>query len=797
MSETRFPTGSSVPDQSQRAAAETTSSVRIITLPEAIRAEAQTQREALRLQGEVVRVNDDNSVRVRTERGDIDLRPREGQPPPERGTRVEVEIRHNRSSGQVQETANIREIPRAEPQPAQTQPPARTVTTPVNVEVSQQTQQQAVQPRPADATITPQIRNTSAAQALPPEGSVVRLQPLPAQSIAGLPPVKPLALILSTLVENIDFQSQIISFEAVSSLQNSLNALLQTPAALAVSPSATSQLPAVLNTPVLSAPTPASIIPAQNQALIFQFSPADAQVTTSLGEQPSIGNAPPQPEALSRLPTSLINAATDFFQNLPELPRLPLSQNTSQTGTQVQIQTLRQISTQPIIQNAQSQIQPAITISAQSLQNSFAQSPALTNAALPGTPLTTNLITPRIETLDVFIERILPPSLIVQSPAALLTKTPALPFETGTTQNINPYIPQIFSAQPQAAAAPEKLILQNQSAAALNGVVTNITNEQLPVLTVFFPQISTTQVFAMQFPSESVTIGTQIQVTPQTTTHPQTAVTGSAIASTLPLPVLLTPATQWPGFEEMLQTLARAAPQTAQSIANIMPSPANPAQLGPALLFFIAAVRGGDLSQWLGDRASDTLRTQKNGRVMSRLMGEGQTLSRIAGEALPQDWRAVNLPLLWQGDVQKMALYYKHERANSDDEISEIKGTRFVFDLALENMGKVQLDGLFRPGRLDLVVRTQEHFSQNKGGAMPPFFLSKLSFLIIKISLNQGGILPFFLRKISVNLFNPVDFVNHSSAEIFPEQVNNVRNKQQYSRKPNHNYIDCIGFMEQ
>lgn len=66
----------------------------------------------------------------------------------------------------------------------------------------------------------------------------------------------------------------------------------------------------------------------------------------------------------------------------------------------------------------------------------------------------------------------------------------------------------------------------------------------------------------------------------------------------------------------------------------------------------------------------------------------------------------------WGQDVQKIALYYKGERGEDAEESKGGKHTRFIFDLNLSRMGKVQLDGLFRGDRLDLILRTQELFSR-------------------------------------------------------------------------------------
>ena len=78
----------------------------------------------------------------------------------------------------------------------------------------------------------------------------------------------------------------------------------------------------------------------------------------------------------------------------------------------------------------------------------------------------------------------------------------------------------------------------------------------------------------------------------------------------------------------------------------------------------------------------------------------------------------MNIPLFWEGDIQKIALHYRHDSGHSQDESDQSgnKGTRFIFDLNLDAMGKVQLDGFFRPvsengPRLDIILRTEERFS--------------------------------------------------------------------------------------
>jgi hypothetical protein len=151
-------------------------------------------------------------------------------------------------------------------------------------------------------------------------------------------------------------------------------------------------------------------------------------------------------------------------------------------------------------------------------------------------------------------------------------------------------------------------------------------------------------------------------------------------------------------------------PQAAQNILRMLPNIQSPQQLGPALLFFVAALRGNDFSAWAGDRALDILRRAGKGDLISRLTSDFTSLSRAASEPLPNDWRGMMLPFAGQGELQNIAVYYKQE--DTKDETGDPgKQTRFIFDLDLNRMGPVQLDGLFKRGRLDLVVRTETDLS--------------------------------------------------------------------------------------
>jgi hypothetical protein len=565
----------------------------LISAPPNVLDDVQTLRQSVRLQGEVIQENKDGSVRVRTERGDIDVRAQDVRPAPTRGARVEVEIAPQRDANGGRsdrvDSATVRVI---RPAPEETVR-VRDNATPVEVDVRPQTRQSADQ-----ASIQTTARDNNAqlsqlatrtitqsappsAQGLPPEGALVRLTPAP--------PV----------------------INAVNAAAETLNQLISTsaqPLALAslINAAQSDGLPIVTARPSAAVIVPSAAILTPNSLQV-----GGAQVSTP----PIAVIAPPTINGIAPAPVGGLQVTAPS------------------TGDAI--------------------------------------------APLPAT---------RAQSVDVRINSVQAPALILSAPLA--------------------------GAAPASQGPAPNVITNNQSAGALTGVVSGVGSGNLPQVSVFFPQSGQTQQFALQVPSPDVVVGARIEVTPQASTGLNSA---AVAASTLPLAAQVAPQ-PWALLEDIQVHLAKAAPRAAMAMSAMTPSPANPAQFGPAVLFFIAAVRGGDITQWLSERGLDVLSKSGKG-LLSKLSQEGQTLTQSAREAAAQDWRTVNLPMAWEGQIHKVALYYKHENAPEDGGIEGAQGTRFVFDLSLDRMGQVQVDGLFRPvsvdgKRLDIMVRTEEIFSE-------------------------------------------------------------------------------------
>lgn len=254
------------------------------------------------------------------------------------------------------------------------------------------------------------------------------------------------------------------------------------------------------------------------------------------------------------------------------------------------------------------------------------------------------------------------------------------------------------------------------------------STQHYPVLSVSMPGKDEPDLFLLQFPASNLPAGTELRLIPQAP---------AAIHQTAPLPAVATPAFDlmtgwtWPVFEDAIEYYAQTAqPQAAQALANILPNAANAKQLPPAMMFLMAAIQAGDLSGWMGEKSIQALRRDggRGAEILSRLTRDFAGLSRMSSEPVSQDWRAMAIPLMWQNDIQKIHLYYRQQHGEKDNaaEMPGERSTRFIFDLHLTQMGEIQLDGLMKARRLDLILRTRTPLSHRMQTSMRAKYLDVL-----------------------------------------------------------------------
>jgi hypothetical protein len=154
----------------------------------------------------------------------------------------------------------------------------------------------------------------------------------------------------------------------------------------------------------------------------------------------------------------------------------------------------------------------------------------------------------------------------------------------------------------------------------------------------------------------------------------------------------------WPALDEALQVLDRAAPELAARLRSDL-TPHSGAQLAGTLLFLVNALSNGS---WPGGKATAALDAAGHRALHAKLDGDVAELRQVS-QSTSGEWRIFVLPLLDGGVVRPVRLYLRRRqpgRAPVD------QSSRFVLDVDLSRLGAVQLDGLVRQQRFDLVLRS-------------------------------------------------------------------------------------------
>ena len=180
----------------------------------------------------------------------------------------------------------------------------------------------------------------------------------------------------------------------------------------------------------------------------------------------------------------------------------------------------------------------------------------------------------------------------------------------------------------------------------------------------------------------------------------------------------------WPALNDALQTLERVAPGLASQLrADLTPSTAP--RLAATLLFFVGVLNGD--ANWPSDSIAAALAGAGRADLRNRLQKDLGELRRLGGEQAKGDWRVLTLPLMDEGSVQPLRLYVRRDPENETPQQRAERGSRFVLDLDMSRLGALQLDGLVRKGRFDLVLRSHEPMAADIKSDMATIFRNSLA----------------------------------------------------------------------
>lgn len=180
---------------------------------------------------------------------------------------------------------------------------------------------------------------------------------------------------------------------------------------------------------------------------------------------------------------------------------------------------------------------------------------------------------------------------------------------------------------------------------------------------------------------------------------------GDAEITRLNLPVtsakaeaLLEFSRRWESLERALHTLRKNQPEAANKLEGKLPNPASN-NLLPSLLQFAEAVSIQNASKFLGDETLNLLRSF--GIDFTADLSQLNQLQQKSD--LPDNWRAFYFPFMTdQEETDQGAFYWR----NQDDD--QGNSTRFVVNIALSELGPVQIDGLMQENHMMLKVRLHE-----------------------------------------------------------------------------------------
>jgi hypothetical protein len=199
----------------------------------------------------------------------------------------------------------------------------------------------------------------------------------------------------------------------------------------------------------------------------------------------------------------------------------------------------------------------------------------------------------------------------------------------------------------------------------------------------------------------TLALDTRLALTPGTNISFQLSGAGDPGRAALPP----SQANGWPALDQALSALDKSAPQLAAQLRAAL-APATAPALAATLLFMAGALYSG---RWPSLPVLRALGAAGQDRLRARLDDDLAGLRRLGNDGTTGDWRVLTLPLLIGAGVEPLRLYLRRRESGPERDLA---GQRFVIEAELSRLGAVQLDGLVRGNRLDLVLRSHTPLPQ-------------------------------------------------------------------------------------
>jgi hypothetical protein len=222
--------------------------------------------------------------------------------------------------------------------------------------------------------------------------------------------------------------------------------------------------------------------------------------------------------------------------------------------------------------------------------------------------------------------------------------------------------------------------------------------------------------------------------------------------------MLLSVARSWPSLAEAIGLLRQNA-----TSADALPALARLPQAGPklaaGLLAAIHAIQATDAEALLGALVAARSGNAARDEIARKLRQEFAQVASLAQERPGIDWRCCFIPILDDGTVRQINLFYRRDRRKErKDAKDEKSGTRFIVEVDMSQMGPFQFDGLVREKQFDLMVRSRL--------ALPPRFREDITTLFheaLALGDYRGGLVFQWVNAFPVS---PLEEIERSATSV-------------------------------
>ncbi len=315
---------------------------------------------------------------------------------------------------------------------------------------------------------------------------------------------------------------------------------------------------------------------------------------------------------------------------------------------------------------------------------------------------------PKAATSATQITPVTQPLTSSKTEAAIVTPNTTTPEETPQTAPVA-FTPKSITYPSLPAAVSNLANLSDAKPLTLTGLVIGQERDGEPVISTPLGLIKITS---------HVTLPTGTQVTLKLS-HISPVGEANATPDEISPDNPLTLARHWQNLQTLVDALgsdregqALLANSGLTHLQSTAPAGEQALKLGNGLLFFISALKGGDLRDWIGARTTSKLEERGLGPVLKKATAEFSGLQKLAGDPMQTGWQTTFMPVLVDGQVQMVRMFNKRNR-KQHDQGNEGENTRFIVEMELSQLGEMQLDGLVRHPTekkpyLELIVRAHQ-----------------------------------------------------------------------------------------